>query len=102
MTIVPNQEGEFQGVYLAHCADERIEVEVGRTLGIFSSYESWKPTFPPGFAAPGYLPYEGYYPAGLAFRIRFIGTPGESGSYGHRGCCQRRVIVGRVLDLKEA
>ncbi len=100
MTIVPNQEAEFRGIYLAHCVDERIEVEVGKTLGIFTRYESWKPIFPPGFSAPG-QDYPGRNPAGLPFYIRFVGTPGEVGPYGHKGCCRRQVSVREVLELKE-
>lgn len=98
--MTPNQEGEFEGVYLAHCEDERIQVEVGKFLGVLYRHDYWKPVFSDGFSAPDQgTPLA--YPAGLPFMIRFAGTPSDIGSYGHNGCCRRRVIVRQVLELVE-
>ncbi len=102
--IVPNQEGEFRGIYLTHCIDERIEVEVGKRLGILTVYEPWKPVFPPGFAVPGgeQIPRDvPVFGASLDFSIRFVGTPGDPGLWGHKGCCRRRVNIRQVLELKK-
>jgi hypothetical protein len=100
MTIIPNKEAEFEGVYLAHCLDERIEVEVGKRFGIVTSHESWKPTFPPEFVAPGGEQFPKPLLSNtncLPFYIRFVGTPGDAEVCGYKGCCQRRVIVGEIL-----
>jgi hypothetical protein len=104
MTIVPNQEAEFKGLFLAHCLDERIEVEVGRRLGAITQYEQWKPTFPAEFIAPRAEQFPERLLSNancLPFYIRFVGTPGEPDICGYQGCCQRRVTVRQILDLKE-
>ena len=104
MSIIANQEGEFTGIYLAHCLDERIEVEVGKRFGALSVREPWKPTFPSEFVAPGADRFAELLLSVancLPFHIRFIGTPGEQDICGYNGCCQRRVAVHRVLELRE-
>ena len=104
MTIIPNKEAEFKGVYLAHCLDERIQVDADTRLGIVIRHESWKPTFPPGFVVPGgeQFPQPLLSNANcLPLYIRFVGTPGDVEVCGYMGCCQRRVTVREVLDLKQ-
>jgi hypothetical protein len=104
MNMVPNQEGEFSGIYLAHCLDERIEVAIGKRFGVFTVREPWQPTFPSGFVAPGgeNFPQLLLSTANcLPFYIRFIGTPGEPDVCGYKGSCRRRVAVHRVLELRE-
>jgi hypothetical protein len=104
LTIVPNKEAEFKGVYVAHCLDERIRLEVDKWLGIVTRHESWKPTFPAGFAAPrgDWFPEPLLSNAKcLPFYIRFLGTPGDPQVCGYLGCCQRRVVVRKVLELRE-
>ncbi len=104
MTIVPQEEAEFGGVYFAHCPDERIEVEVDKWLGIAIRHESWLPTFPAGFVVPAPERLLESMPSTancLAFYIRFVGTPGDPDICGYLGCCQRRVTVRQVLALKE-
>lgn len=104
MTIIPNKEAEFEGIYLAHCLDERIEIEVGKWLGVATRHESWEPTFPPSFVAPSGQQFPESLLSNancLPFYIRFVGTPGEPVVCGYGGCCQRRVDVRQILDLKE-
>jgi hypothetical protein len=104
MTIVLNMEAEFEGVYLAHCLDERIEIEVGKWLGVVTHHESWEPTFTSPFIAPGgeRFPEPLLSNANcLPFYIRFVGTPGDPEVCGFGGCCQRRVVIRHILVLKE-
>ena len=77
MTIEPNGEAEFTGVFVAHWEAARIEINAGRWLfGLLPNREYWDPEFPSGFEAPlGDIT--------RVFRIRFIGTPSERGRYGH-------------------
>ncbi len=89
MNIVPNKEDEFIGICLAHCLDERSEVEVGKRFGILTIREPWKPTFPSEFAAPGAERFVQPLLSNancLPFYIRFVGTPGESDTCGYQGC----------------
>lgn len=104
MTIIPNKEAEFEGVYLAHCLDEHIQVDADAQLGIVIRHESWKPTFPPGFVAPGGEQFSQPLLSNancLPFHIRFVGTPGDAEVCGYMGCCQRRVTIREILHLKE-
>ena len=99
MKVISNQEGEYSGVYMAHCEDERIVIAVGKFMGVESRHESWMPEFPPKFL----LHDEGHSfnsPKGQAFTISFLGTPGELGVYGYKGCCQRKVTIREVLLLR--
>ena len=87
MKIEPNREAEFTGVFVAHWEAAGIEVDAGRWLfGLLPRREYWDAEFPSDFQTP-------LSDVARRFRIRFIGTPGERGRYGHMGMCCHRVRV---------
>ena len=95
MQIEPNNEAEFSGVFVAHWEATGIEVDVGRRLfGLLTRREYWLAEFPSDFEVP-------HYDIARRFHIRFIGTPGERGRYGHMGMCCRRVRVRCVSEFRK-
>src|SRR5215469_13929796 len=95
MEIEPNKEAEFVGVFEAHWEAAGIEVEVGRRLlGLLPRCEYWGAEFPADFDVP-------LHDTSKRFHIRFTGTPGERGSFGHMGMCCRMVRIRTVSEFKE-
>ena len=97
------EEQEFEGVYVAHWEVSRFIVQAGKGLfGLWQRIEKWCPSFPETFVLPEKAG-EVVEPRGPAryFRMRVRGRLGPKGSFGHRGICNRELVISEVLDCEE-
>jgi len=104
MTILPDVEAEFAGIYLSHWEVGRFVIEVGRKFwGLFPNHEAWMARFPKDFQFPSETTHPQLRTRGPGrfFKIRFIGVPSERGQFGHMGMCCRRVEIRQILEVSE-
>ncbi len=95
-----NQAPEiYEGIYFAHGAYERIEV-IRPLFWFVKRYEPWKPVFPEGFAVPA-AEVAGDHEDGVPYKIRFSGSIGEAGRFGHLGRCRHIVLIEAIHYFSE-
>ena len=104
MTILPDIESEFCGIYVTHWEVPRFVIEVGRRFwGLLPVRERWAAHFPSDFQLPNEENQTismRHRPARF-FQIRFIGTPSNHGHFAHMGFCHRKVEIHRIQEILE-
>ncbi len=96
-----SQVGIYEGIYIAHCKFERIEV-VRPRFWFIKRYEPWLPIFPEDFVRPVPESPGLSEPEGCGYKIKFSGIPGPTGAFGYMGQCEREVRIVTVLEFHYA